>query len=276
MLQLTATDRFFMFAPEPWLGLAMFFILVASAWIGFKIRSRWVPDSRRTEEYTTQQGYIVSVATGLLSLLLGFTFAMAVARFDARGILATEEANAISTTYLMAQTFGEPHRSRIRDILITYVDNRLAAAKEEDLERRVELVARGQEIRLRVWAAALSAVQTVRDDVSSAFLQSTTEMLAIATEREVVRRGRIPLRVHSVLLLLTAITTMILGFAFVGPQKYFTTGIVLVLLTLCLLLIIDLDRPSSGAIKESQRAMEDLKLRLARTTPASFDQFRGE
>jgi hypothetical protein len=38
----------------------------------------------------------------LLALLLGFNFAMAVARFDARKALLQEEVNAINTTYLRA------------------------------------------------------------------------------------------------------------------------------------------------------------------------------
>jgi hypothetical protein len=40
----------------------------------------------------------VSGALGLLALLLGFTFALAVDRFDARRGLVLEEANAIGTT----------------------------------------------------------------------------------------------------------------------------------------------------------------------------------
>ena len=39
----------------------------------------------------------------LLALLLGFNFAMAVARFDARKVLLQEEVNAINTTYLRAR-----------------------------------------------------------------------------------------------------------------------------------------------------------------------------
>jgi len=47
---------------------------------------------------------------GLLALLLGFTFSMALTRFDTRKELVLEEANAIGTTYLRARLLPPPHR----------------------------------------------------------------------------------------------------------------------------------------------------------------------
>ena len=44
---------------------------------------------------------------GLLALLLGFTFSMAVDRFDARRAVVLEEANAIGTAYLRTQVLDE-------------------------------------------------------------------------------------------------------------------------------------------------------------------------
>src|ERR1043165_3155535 len=52
-------------------------------------------ESRR-EQATNLQGALL----GLLGLLLGFSFAMAVYRFDARKSLVLEESNAIGTAWL--------------------------------------------------------------------------------------------------------------------------------------------------------------------------------
>ena len=75
-----------------------------------------------------QEGYVVSAVLGLLALMLGFTLAMAVDRYETRRALVLEEANAIGTTYLRAQLFGEPHRARLSKLLVEYNDNRLALA----------------------------------------------------------------------------------------------------------------------------------------------------
>ena len=78
-----------------------------------------------------QEGYIVSGVLGLLALMLGFTLAMAVDRFDTRRVLVLQDANAIGTTYLRAQLLDEPHRSRISRLLVDYTDNRIAACNGE-------------------------------------------------------------------------------------------------------------------------------------------------
>ena len=45
---------------------------------------------------------------GLLALLLGFTFAMAVSRFDNRKSVIMEQANAIGTAELRSRLLGAP------------------------------------------------------------------------------------------------------------------------------------------------------------------------
>jgi hypothetical protein len=59
----------------------------------------------------------VSAVLGLLALLLGFTFAMAVDRFEQRRTLVLDEVNAISTAYLRTQLLQAPHRERIGKLL---------------------------------------------------------------------------------------------------------------------------------------------------------------
>lgn len=48
----------------------------------------------------------------LIFALLGFTFAMAVARYDARREMVLQEANTIGTTYLRADLLPRDHPSR--------------------------------------------------------------------------------------------------------------------------------------------------------------------
>lgn len=81
-----------------------------------------------------QEAYIVSAVLGLLALLMGFTFSLAVDRYETRRALVLEEANAIGTAWLRAQLLEAPHRDRIGGILIAYADNRLALSKAKRIE----------------------------------------------------------------------------------------------------------------------------------------------
>jgi hypothetical protein len=49
---------------------------------------------------------------GLLALIIGFTFLMALMRFEARREAVLNEANAIGTTALRARLLPAPHRER--------------------------------------------------------------------------------------------------------------------------------------------------------------------
>jgi ABC-type Fe3+ transport system permease subunit len=61
------------------------------------------------DEYKRSQISTIQVAIlGLLALLLGFTFAMSMSRYDKRKQMVLEEANAISTTFLRTQLIPEP------------------------------------------------------------------------------------------------------------------------------------------------------------------------
>src|ERR1044071_3187361 len=64
---------------------------------------------------------------GLLALIIGFTFAMALSRFEARRDAVVQEANAIGTTALRARFLPEPHRAESLKLLREYVKVRIDA-----------------------------------------------------------------------------------------------------------------------------------------------------
>src|SRR5262245_9102902 len=80
----------------------------------------------KDEARTAQIGGIQGAVLGMLGLLLGFTFAMAVGRYDTRRSLVLTEANSIGTTYLRAALLPEAQHKAIEDLLRQYVDVRIA------------------------------------------------------------------------------------------------------------------------------------------------------
>src|SRR5262245_46483428 len=57
---------------------------------------------------------------GLLALMIGFTFAMALTRFEGRREAVLNEANAIGTTALRARMLPEPERTETLKLLREY------------------------------------------------------------------------------------------------------------------------------------------------------------
>lgn len=259
--------------PQPLLGLAILLVLLGTYSLGRRVRLRQGVDPAPDETRQMFDGFIVSAVLGLLALLLGFTFSMAVERYDQRFQLVVDEANAISSTYLLAQTLDEPHQSRLSGILSAYADNRLKLGQSEDLDRTKALLAESEAMQTCLWAASVAAVGNLRDDISSNFLDNARETIEVAGSRVSARLWHIPARVHGVLLIYMMVTGFVLGFVFAGARQHIATAALFVLLTMSMLLIIDLDRPTGGRIVEPEQPMQALLWSMRQNPPAKYKAF---
>lgn len=251
----TMAERAFISLPLPILGLTLLAALAAAMWAGSAAARRWQARKKSQEAPFEPDQNVIGASIGLLSLLLGFTFSMAIDRFDLRRELVTEEANAISTTYLMAQTFNEADRTKLSEMLMDYVSQRIVVAQEGDPDKVRVRIAENMRLKNQFWAASLAVVAKQRDDVAAWYLQTSNTMLEIARRRESARRGFIPAPVHFVTIIFMLVVAMLVGSA----QQKGTPRVsiaMLFLLTLTMTAIIDLDRPTSGRLRESQRSME--------------------
>ena len=102
--------------------------LLAAFALGSWVHSRSFGAEKTTSLEQSQVGLVVSGILVVLGLLLGFTFSLALDRFEQRRMLVITEANAISTSYLRAQLLDEPDRTRLSNLLIAYTDNRVNLA----------------------------------------------------------------------------------------------------------------------------------------------------
>src|SRR5450432_4187976 len=100
-----------------------FFLLWASAWIGASILRR----RRELAEGTREDfGVVLAATLTLLGLILGFSFSMAISRYDQRKNLEEGEANAIGTEYLRAGLLPAADAAKVKGLLKDYIKQRLA------------------------------------------------------------------------------------------------------------------------------------------------------
>ena len=99
-------------------------LLLALGEVGFRAGLRLFV--AKDEPRKGQIGGIQGAVLGLLALLLGFTFSMAVGRYENRRDLVLKEANAIGTTYLRASFLPEAQSKAVEDLLRRYTDTRLS------------------------------------------------------------------------------------------------------------------------------------------------------
>lgn len=95
---------------------------------------------------------------GLLALMIGFTFAMALSRFEARRDAVLNEANAIGTTALRARLLPAPQTADALKSLREYLQIRLDVTQGTAPEVKLKAaIARSNEIQETLWRNVMAA-----------------------------------------------------------------------------------------------------------------------
>lgn len=262
--------------PIPILGIILFGSMLLAGYAGTRVR-KWKKARQGDEpdEGDSREGYVVSAVLGLLALLLGFTFSLAVDRFDARRILVLEESNAIGTAYLRSQLLDEPHRTRMSTILRDYTENRVKLGEAGAVDDQLKRLAINDQLLTDLWSATAASFDSVRDlDFSSALIESVNAVIDDDAARKAARFARVPTGVFVVLYIYVLTSACLLGYVLGDSRRRLGTGVFLALLSASLLLIVDIDGPSTGLIRESQLPMVLLRDNLRNMPPGSYDKWR--
>lgn len=203
--------------------------------------------------------HLLTAVLGLLALLLGFTFSLALTRYEARRELVVKEANALGTTWLRAQLLEPAGKTAMSGLMRDYLDVRIAWSESES---SAAVRARTAVLQQRLWAVTGQAVRSdPNPSLSRGLMDAMNESFDLASAREAARAAHIPDRVLHVMLLFAMLSAAMLGYssAAKGRPQRIATAAVLGLLTLAMVMILDIDRPLSGAIQVSQQPLEELK-----------------
>lgn len=258
------------------LGILILLVMCGSAAAGYFLRKRHNRrnvDAQDGDDLGGYEGYVVSAVLGLLALLLGFTFSLSVDRFETRRALVLQEANAIGTSYLRAQILAEPDRSRLSGILVRYTENRVALglARPDEVAPLLET---NDRLLVDLWAGTVAAFDGVRaTDFSTSLLETVNEVIDLDASRKAGRQVRVPTEVFVVLLVYVTVTAGILGYVLVS-RGVIPSLVLFALLTMSLMLIIDIDRPTAGGVSEGQGPMIQLRDTLKQQPPSTFDRWR--
>ena len=233
--------------------------LLAAVEVAYRLgrRSR-AHDEARRRHIAAIRGVIL----GLLSVLLGFTFSMAVERYSVRRDLVVKEANAIETTWLRAGLLPETRRDEARRLLSDFVDVRLRThTLARDPIQLVEGLRRSAEIESKLWQHAEASAREAPTAVTATFIATLNQLIDTDAERVAAARNQIP---AGVWLILTAVAgtscwTSAYAAGHDGVRSIFTSVLLPLTVILVLLLIFDLTHERQGIIGISQQPLVDLQ-----------------
>src|SRR5262249_11187328 len=199
----------------------------------------------------------------VLGLLLGFTLAMAVSRFDTRRTLVVEEANAIGTSYWRSQLIPAPEGPEVAALLRQYVDAKLhyfdAGTDPDQLQSSRARTARLQK---ELWSrASASAQRDPRSVPAGLLLQSLNQTFDLETSRWIALTVHLPDGVLLVDMLVGLLAALLVGYNFgiTGRHHFISPFVLAVCIATVMAVIIDLDQPRQGLIQVGQQALIDLQ-----------------
>jgi hypothetical protein len=230
------------------LGLIVFGIVLGTTLLGVFIGRKLRPHAEALRE---PFGIVQGALLGLVALILAFGLTMAVGRYDGRRAAVVDDANAIGTTYLRAQTLREPMRTESLDLLRRYTDTSIALSNAVPGSGTAEAaVAEGGELHRELWGLAGDALEgSPQDSAPRLYVETLNEMIDMQTVRVAGLNNRVPFAVLAIEVIGAAIGLGLLAmYLAILSRGVIAVVLAAVFVSVLLLITFDLDRPTRGLV----------------------------
>jgi hypothetical protein len=249
-------------------------LIIAAVVLGFVAGGYLVGRALRKHSEMLREpvGIVQGALAALVGLILAFGLTLAIGRYDSRRVAVIDEANAIGTTYLRAQTLTEPTRSRSLQLLKRYADASLKLSHEVPATRGFRrTIVEEDALQRQLWGLAGDAIDArPRDSAPRLYVETLNDMIDQQTVRVAALNNRIPNSVLALEVLGAAIAFGLLALYTALHGRGATTVVLAgALVTLLLLVIFDLDRPTRGLIRVSDAPLVALRASMALPPAAS-------
>lgn len=242
---------------KPWLVfVTICLVLVASALFGYLLASR-----TRINEDSHHHEHISSLREGLfilLGLLLGFSVAMVLPRFDHRTELVVDEANAIGTTMLGAELLPEPQRGQALQLLREYAAVRLEFSEQtlQDLQTFGRYRQRTKALQRQLWQQIVAG-QKPDTALVQTYIKPLTGMIEVGEARLAAFENRVPVTVWLIIVLVAVFQSFATGYS-LRRKFWFSLVMTPLVVAVVMALLADLDNPHGGLIRIQQKSLERL------------------
>lgn len=201
---------------------------------------------------TSRQDFdlVITAALTLLALIVGFTFSMAIARYDTRKTYEEAEANAIGTEYVRADLLPDTDATRVRAVLKEYLDQRVLFYTTRDSQELGRISVKTSRLRTQLWSAVQKPTVAQSTPVLALALSGMNDVLNSQGYTQAAFWNRIPIAAWTLMVVMAICSNLLVGY---GRGSAGTGGIQFLVLPLVLsiafFLVGDIDSPRRGIIR---------------------------
>ena len=184
----------------------------------------------------------------LLGLIIGFSFQMAISRYDQRKAYEREEANAIGTELLRADLLPAEDAAKVRASLVKYIQQRVLFYTVDDEAALARIDSETANLESTLWQTVSRAANANPTPPMALAVSGMNDVLNARGYTQASWWNRIPLAAWGMMGLIAIAANMILGY---GERK--TDSLLLlvvpVVVSIAIFLIADIDSPRGGIIR---------------------------
>ncbi len=227
--------------------LMTFVALWVAAHVGAVLRrKRGQMETEAREDF----GVILAAALTLLGLIIGFTFSMAITRYDLRKNYEEAEANAIGTEYVRADLLPAANEEKVRELLKRYLDQRVLFYRTRDAEELVQVNAKTSELQNELWNAVKVPAEASQSAVSALTVAGMNDVLNSQGYTQAAWWNRIPKAAWELMWAIAVCCNFMIGY-YVRPsdRRWIRLLVMPLIVSISFMLIADIDSPRAGIIR---------------------------
>lgn len=219
-------------------------ILFLAVLIGDFLRKRVRPlEDEERGDFTIVLGATLT----LLGLLIGFSFSMAINRYDQRKKYEIDEAQAIGTEYVRADLLPAGDAARVRDLLKKYLDQRVLFYTVGNPQRLATINAETAELQNELWSAIHSGAETQPTPIMAMVVSGMNDVLSSQGYTQAAWWNRIPVAAWGLMATIAFCCNLLIGY---GARRTAWRIFLIVPLTVSIafFLISDIDSKHEGFV----------------------------
>jgi hypothetical protein len=232
--------------------------LLLSAWIGKSFSMR-----QRALKAETSEGFdVIQAATmTLLGLIIGFSFSMALSRYDQRKNCEAAEANAIGTEYVRADLLPAPDAAKVRVPLLNYLDQRVLFYDTRDEQRLLQIEELTAKLQVELWSAVHVPAVEQGGPIAALAVAGMNDVLNSQSYTQAAWWNRIPISAWTLMAAIAVCSNVLVGFR-TRNDKFVLLLILPLVVSISFLLIADIDEPRGGLIRVNPQNLRSLSQSL--------------
>jgi hypothetical protein len=226
----------------------VFIISAAAQWLaayaGDFLRNRGYalgPDDR--EDFNL----VRNAALTLLALIIGFSFSMAVTRYDQRKNYEEAEANAVGSEYVRADLLPPDDAAKVRKLLSGYVDQRILFYVTRDQAQIRQIDADTAKLQADLWSVISRAAAAHPTPVVVLAVSGMNDVLNSQGYTQAAWWNRIPATAWGLMGLIAISCNLLIGYGD-HRARALILSILPVIVSISFFLIADIDSPRGGVI----------------------------